>query len=111
MSEKIIQKYLPLTETTYYMLLCMIHPNHGYAIMQQVETLTEGEVTLGPGTLYGATTKLVKDGIIQQVDIQGGERKKSYILTELGRELLKREYRRLQAQVKNGAIIIDEMGE
>ncbi|MGL4344212.1 MAG: PadR family transcriptional regulator [Cellulosilyticaceae bacterium] len=109
MDEKIIKKYLPLTETTYYILLCMEKPNHGYAIMQQVDEMTAGAVILGPGTLYGATTKLVKDGVIALVEGEGGERKKSYILTPLGREILKREYVRLGALIANGKPIIEGM--
>lgn len=109
MDEKIIKKYLPLTETTYYILLCMVQPNHGYAIMQQVDEMTGGAVSLGPGTLYGATTKLVKDGVITQVEGDSGERKKSYILTELGREILRREYVRIQALIDNGKMIIEGM--
>lgn len=109
MDEKIIKKYLPLTETTYYILLCMVEPNHGYAIMQQVDEMTGGAVTLGPGTLYGATTKLVKDGVIAQIEGEDGGRKKSYILTDLGREILNREYKRLQSLIINGKKVIEKM--
>lgn len=109
MDEKLIKKYLPLTETTFYILLCMVTPNHGYAIMQQVEEMTGGAVTLGPGTLYGATTKLVKDGVIKQIEGEVGQRKKSYVLTDLGKEMLKREYIRLQFLVCNGKDIIEQM--
>ena len=110
MSEKIIQKYIPLTEATYYILLSMIEPIHGYKLMQNVEEMTDGAVKLGPGTLYGATSKLVKDGIIEQVESEE-ERRKSYILTSLGREILKIEYKRLKLLIENGKGIIDNLEE
>ena len=54
------QKYIPLTEATYYILLSLVKPLHGYGIMQMVEEMTNGEVKLGPGTLYGNTTEITK---------------------------------------------------
>ncbi|MGL6107992.1 PadR family transcriptional regulator [Romboutsia sp.] len=108
MSEKIIQKYIPLTEATYYILLSMVEPIHGYKLMQNVEEMTGGAVKLGPGTLYGATSKLVKDGVIEQVD-SSEERRKSYKLTSLGREILKLEYKRLNLLVENGKEIVSKL--
>lgn len=58
MIDKTIAKYLPLTESTYYILLSLIDPLHGYGIMQKVERISEGTVSIGPGTLYGAFTTL-----------------------------------------------------
>jgi len=109
MSEKIIRKYIPLTEATYYILLSMVEPIHGYKLMQNVEEMTSGKVKLGPGTLYGATSKLVKDEIIEQV-ITEDERRKSYKLTSLGKEILKLEYERLNLLVDNGKEIINNLG-
>ena len=108
MSEKIIQKYIPLTEATYYILLSMVEPTHGYKIMQNVEEMTSGKVKLGPGTLYGATSKLVKDELIVQV-LTEEERRKSYKLTSLGRQILKLEYERLKLQVRDGKEILENM--
>ncbi len=110
MSEKIIQKYIPLTEATYYILLSMTKPIHGYKIMQDVEEMTNKKVILGPGTLYGATSKLVKDGLIEQVDTNE-ERRKSYKLTPLGEEILRLEYKRLKLLVRNGEEILGELEE
>jgi len=108
MSEKIIRKYIPLTEATYYILLSMVEPIHGYKLMQNVEEMTSGKVKLGPGTLYGATSKLVKDEIIEPV-ITEDERRKSYKLTNLGKEILKLEYERLNLLVENGKEIINNL--
>lgn len=105
MDEKIIQKYIPLTEATYYILLSMVEPIHGYKLMQNVEVMTLGQVKLGPGTLYGATSKLVKDGLIKQVD-STEERRKCYQLTDLGKHILILEYKRLNLLIENGKEII-----
>lgn len=108
MSEKMIQKYIPLTEATYYILLSMTEPIHGYRLMQNVEEMTFGKVKLGPGTLYGATSKLVKDGLIEQV-VTEDERRKSYKLTSLGKQILKLEYKRLKSQVRDGKDILENL--
>ena len=55
------QKYIPLTEATYYILLSLVKPMHGYGIMQMVEEMTNGEVKLYPGTLYGIRRNYLKE--------------------------------------------------
>ncbi|MEC2627275.1 PadR family transcriptional regulator [Bacillus cereus] len=103
------QKYIPLTEATYYILLSLVKPLHGYGIMQMVEEMTNGEVKLGPGTLYGNTTKLLKEKLI--VEVASTDRKKCYELTPFGREVLELEYNRLQRSVSNGnSILVELMG-
>ena len=54
-------KYLPLSEATYYVLAALQEPLHGYALMQKVEAMSEGNVVIGPGTLYGAFSALAGD--------------------------------------------------
>ena len=61
MAERSITKYLPLSEATYYILLSLVEPLHGYGVMQKVETTSSGTVSIGPGTLYGAFTTLEKE--------------------------------------------------
>ena len=56
-----------MTETGFYILLCLRTPNHGYGIVQKVKELTEDEVVLGPGTMYGSLSKMEKDGLIEFV--------------------------------------------
>ena len=56
-----------MTETSFYILLCLRTPNHGYGIVQKVRELTENEVVLGPGTMYGSLSKMEKDGLIEFV--------------------------------------------
>ncbi|MBC6973185.1 PadR family transcriptional regulator [Bacillus sp. Xin] len=100
------QKYIPLTEATYYILLSLVKPMHGYGIMQMVEEMTNGEVKLGPGTLYGNTTKLLKEKLI--VEVASTDRKKCYVLTPIGREVLELEFKRLQRSVQNGRNMLEE---
>lgn len=95
-------KYLPLTESTAYILLALAEPLHGYGVMQKVEMMSDGTVKLGPGTLYGAFSTLETEKLI--VKVEEVERRKSYTLTEKGRSLLKEHLRRLQILVENGSI-------
>lgn len=91
-------KYLPLSEATFYVMLALSRePLHGYAIMQQTESLSAGSVTLGPGTLYGIFGTLEKQALIVKVAEQ--ERRKIYALTELGKSVLAEQVRRLDIMV------------
>lgn len=104
MIEKEIAKYLPLTESTYYILLVLVEPLHGYGVMQKVEALSEGTVSIGPGTLYGAFTNLEKEGLIHMVKEE--ERRKSYVLTAKGRLVLAEQIHRLQIMARNGKTVL-----
>ncbi len=94
------KKYLPLTESTTYILLALSEPLHGYGVMQKVETMSQGTVKIGPGTLYGAFSNLEKEGLIVKVDEI--KRRKSYGLTEKGKMLLKEHIRRTGILLENG---------
>ena len=96
------KKYLPLTEATAYILLALSEPLHGYGVMQKVEAMSNGEVKIGPGTLYGAFSTLESDGIIEKAGEEG--RRKIYALTDKGKTLLKEHVRRAETFVKNGEI-------
>ena len=91
--------YLPLTEATYYTMLCLVEPNHGYGIMKEVRRISEGAVKLGPGTLYGALAALEKQGLIARDKEE--KRRKNYILTIKGRWVLAEQIKRLETMVKN----------
>jgi DNA-binding PadR family transcriptional regulator len=97
-----ITKYLPLSESTAYILLALAEPLHGYGIMQKVEQISEGTVKLGPGTLYGAFTTLESEGLI--VKVGEAERRKTYALTDKGKQVLKEHIRRSAILVENGKI-------
>lgn len=85
----------PLTETTFLVLLAMYAPNYGYGVMQFIEEKTKGRIVFGPGTLYGAINNLHKKGWIEALPIEKGERKKNYIITDLGKDQVKQELERL----------------
>ncbi|MGK5023246.1 PadR family transcriptional regulator [Janthinobacterium sp. RB2R34] len=86
-------QYLPLSEATFYVLACLHEPLHGYAIMQKVDALSEGSVSIGPGTLYGVFAALEKQGLI--LKLREEERRKVYGMTALGRRVLAGQARRL----------------
>lgn len=96
-------KYLPLTESTSYILLALNEPLHGYALMQKVEIMSQGTVRIGPGTLYGAFSQLEKEGLIDMVREE--DRRKSYLLTQKGKLVLQEHLRRMEILVRNGRSI------
>ncbi len=98
--EKKPSEYLPLTEATYYIMLTLVKPLHGYGVMQEVETLSEGAVTIGPGTLYGVFSTLESEKLIEMVREEG--RRKEYLLTEKGQAVLQAQLDRLQEMVRLG---------
>jgi DNA-binding PadR family transcriptional regulator len=99
-------KYLPLTEATGYILLALTKPLHGYGVMQKIEYLSKGKVTVGPGTLYGAFSTLEKDGLIIKVGEE--ERRKSYTLTEKGASILQEHFRRMAILLRNAKLLQGE---
>jgi len=96
-----LERYLPLTESTYYTLAALAEPLHGYAIMQKVETASAGTVKIGPGTLYGALQALEKEGLIVKTGEE--ERRKIYAITAKGRQVLKKQMDRLAIMLRSGA--------
>jgi DNA-binding PadR family transcriptional regulator len=108
---------IPLREPTFFILLTLSQGSkHGYAILRDVETLSEGRVSLSTGTLYGALGRLLTQGLIQRVvgdtpenSVEGkgyenGDEayssvrgRKAYRLTQFGRHVLDAEIGRLQA--------------
>lgn len=107
MEESLLKKYSPMTETTYYTLLAVIVPRHGYAIMQYVSELTGGRIALGTGTLYTMLGRLVADGVIATMP---NEEKKTYCITQAGMELLKAETVRLNRQLSDGEYVLARGG-
>ena len=84
-----------LTEVTFFVLLSLYEPRHGYAIMQFIEDKTNGRLVLGAGSLYGAIDSLSKKGWIELYD-DSDVRKKEYRITDLGRQIAKQELARLK---------------
>ena len=96
---KILKKYMPMTETAFYILLSLQEPRHGYGIIKNVEAMTNGRLILGSGTIYGTLTKMQKDAIISVY--ADGERRKVYEVTELGKILMQKEIERLNELYEN----------
>ncbi len=107
MDQHIRKVYVPMTETAFYILLCLQKPNHGYGVVQKVEQLTGGTIKLAPGTMYGSLSKMEKDKVIEF--IREEDKRKIYQITELGSQVLELEFQRItrlyqiaQEEMKNG---------
>lgn len=99
MDAHIRKVYVPMTETGFYILLCLRREQHGYGIVQQVKELTHGEICLSPGTMYGSLSKMEKDGLIRFV--REKENRKIYRITDLGRDVLVLEMKRIERLYRN----------
>lgn len=98
-------EYLPLTEATFLILLGLaIEPKHGYAIMKDVQHLSENRVVFSTGTLYGALRRLLEQEWIVRQDAlttdDANRNQKVYALTETGRRILAAESQRLRSLVQ-----------
>ena len=99
-----VQEHLPLTETTFFIILSLAPgPKHGYAIMKEVEALSDDRVRLSTGTLYGALKRMLESGWIDRLEkselTDDSRGRKAYRLTELGRRILEAEMARLRRLV------------
>ena len=100
-----------LTEAVYYILLSLMQPMHGYGIMQSVEQRSGGRLRLAAGTLYGAISTMLEKGWITALDNGADSRKKEYVITEAGRDILRAEYTRLKELVSNGRAALEMEAE
>lgn len=98
------EKYQTLTEQMFYTLICLTQESCGVDIMKKVNKLTNGRVIIGPGTLYSLLDNFVKENIITETKTEN--RKKSYIITSLGTEMLEKEYRRLQKLTTDYEVLV-----
>ena len=88
-----------MTETGFYILFCLQKERHGYSITQKVKELTEGKLSISPGTMYGTLAKMEKDGLIAFVREE--EKRKLYSSTELGKQILELEIQRIERLYRN----------
>src|SRR5574341_2566898 len=101
-----LEELLPLASTGLHILLALAGGmKHGYGIMKAIEDITEGQVHLGPGTLYGAIKRLLADGLIEESDERpdpylDDERRRYYRLTPFGQQALKAEVARLSQLIR-----------
>ena len=101
-----MNKDYALTEQSYFILLSLVEPRHGYGIMQQAEALSAGRVRLAAGTLYGALSSLCDKGWIRLLPVEAGSRKKEYVLTDEGFRVLRAELARLRELVTRGDYVL-----
>ena len=105
-SDPALQELLPLTPAVFHVLLALSSgPRHGYAIMKDVEALTEGQMVMGPGTLYGTIKRMLPADLIEETEAPAGEDlddrpRRFYQLTGHGRHLLAAEAIRLERLVR-----------
>lgn len=94
------EQFQTLTEPMYYILLALTEECCGVDIMEKVKSISHGRVLVGPGTLYAMLARFEENAIVKMTTSEG--RRKSYIITEIGREMLQKEYDRLIVMVKDG---------
>lgn len=100
-----IDELLPLTPTVFHILLALAdQERHGYGIMQEVTAMTQNQIRMGPGTLYGSIKRMLKANLIEESDERpdpelDDERRRYYRLTALGRRVLAAEAQRLAALI------------
>ncbi len=93
----------PMTEAMYYVLLALSKPAHGYQLMLDIKELSGGRIHMGPGTLYGVLTRLLKENMVKLKEDDG--RRKTYELTIQGKNALNSEYLRLKLMVIDGGFL------
>ncbi len=98
------ERFKTLTEQMFYILLCLHEECRGVDILEMVRTLTNGRVNIGSGTLYDLLEQFAKENIIKETRTEG--RRRSYIITEKGRQMLDKEYHRLLSQIADYARIL-----
>jgi len=101
-------KFQTLTEQMFYVLLCLKGECYGLDILDRVPTMTGGRVSVGSGTLYNLLEQFLAEGFIRETKVEG--RRRSYILTDKGREILDKEYHRIREQAMDYRRIFGEEG-
>lgn len=99
MDQRIKRIYVPMSETAFYILFSLRNPQHGYQIGQEVKDMTNNEVLISPGTMYGTLSKMEKDGLIEFLDEQ--DKRKIYQITPLGNAVLSIEIKRIKRIYQN----------
>ncbi len=102
------EKFQTLTEQMFYVLLCLVQECYGMDILDRVPEMTGGRVRVGSGTLYNLLEQFMEAKMIRETKVEG--RRRSYILTAKGKEMLDKEYSRLCAQVVDYQKIFGQEG-
>jgi len=99
------EQFQTLTEPMYYILLSLKDECCGVDIMNRVTEISKNRISIGPGTLYSLLAKFLENKMIEETSVQG--RKRSYIISEYGKNLLLNEYLRLRLMADDGKIIME----
>lgn len=97
------EKFQTLTEQMFYTLLCLKEECYGMDILDRVPQMTDQRVRIGSGTLYTLLEQFLEAEMIRETKVEG--RRRSYILTEKGKQMLDRECVRLEAQLRDYRLI------
>src|SRR5215475_3336845 len=102
----VVAGFLPLPPATFHILLALLDQDrHGYAIIQDVEARTDGELRMSAGTLYRSIARMVEQGLIVEVEKRRSraddERRRYYVLTPLGERVARAEVQRLTQLVRH----------
>ena len=100
------EKFSTLPEQMFYVLLCLREECCGMDILDKVPSMTDGRVSVGSGTLYNLLEQFVAAGMIRETRVEG--RRRSYLLTDFGRDTLRREYERIRAQAEDYRLAFGE---
>ena len=94
-----------LTDTIYFILLCLSAPSYGYALMAKIEEITDGTLKIGPGSMYTTLKKMLDAGLVEILDRDT----KTYVITQNGRESLIRDFKRRRKIVEQSVGIINDL--
>ena len=94
------EQFQTLTEPMYYILLALTEECCGVDIMEKFRDISRGRVRVGPGTLYAMLSRFEENDMIRKTAEEG--RKKSYIITETGKQMLGEEQERLKTMIRDG---------
>ncbi|MEJ8736441.1 PadR family transcriptional regulator [Erysipelotrichaceae bacterium HCN-30851] len=108
MPKNTLQETEQLTDAMYYILLSLVEPRHGYAIMKYIAELSNHTIHMGPGTLYTLLKKLSNANWIMQTSTD--DRTKTYQITETGLQILRTEIKRRKHMVEDGIRVLKEAG-
>ena len=97
--ETVRNRFTPMSETMLYILISLVKERHGYGIMQHVKDITNGRIVLGAGTIYQTLMKLENGGLIRPTEEK--DRKKLYIVTDTGKQIILEEKKRITEIAKN----------
>lgn len=93
------EKFKTLTEQMFYVLLCLRTECYGLDILDKVPAMTDGRVHVGSGTLYNLLEQFLDTGLIRETKVEG--RRRSYLITKDGLDMLEKEYKRIKAQTED----------